>query len=191
MNMVKLWGKPLRCTKATQVENQKREIGANLFVGNLDASCDDKILWDCFSGFGQLTMAKVMRDPETGKSREFGFVSYDSFEASDAAMVALNGQFLCNSPITVSYAYKKDTKGERHGHAAERLVAERMQHGPGADGGSAPPPLSQMLSQGQGLAIPGGPAPSLQTAPKGGKGFAPSLPYPSAAGGAKGWGKGW
>lgn len=27
-----------------------------------------------------------MRDPETGNSRGFGFVSYDSFEASDAAI---------------------------------------------------------------------------------------------------------
>lgn len=27
----------------------------------------------------------------------------------------MNGQYLCNRAITVSYAYKKDTKGERHG----------------------------------------------------------------------------
>lgn len=27
-----------------------------------------------------------MRDPETGNSRGFGFVSYDSFESSDAAI---------------------------------------------------------------------------------------------------------
>lgn len=27
-----------------------------------------------------------MRDPETGNSRGFGFISYDSFEASDAAI---------------------------------------------------------------------------------------------------------
>ena len=27
-----------------------------------------------------------MRDPETGNSRGFGFISYDSFEASDSAI---------------------------------------------------------------------------------------------------------
>lgn len=27
-----------------------------------------------------------MRDPETGNSRGFGFISYDSFDASDAAI---------------------------------------------------------------------------------------------------------
>ena len=39
---------------------------------------------------------KIMRDPDTGASRGFGFVSYDSFEAADAAIEAMSGQFLCN-----------------------------------------------------------------------------------------------
>jgi hypothetical protein len=30
----------------------------------------------------------------------------------------MNGQYLCNRQITVSYAYKKDAKGERHGTPA-------------------------------------------------------------------------
>lgn len=38
--------------------------------------------------------------------------SYDCFEASDAAIEAMNGQFLCNRAISVSYAFKKDTKGK-------------------------------------------------------------------------------
>lgn len=29
---------------------------------------------------------QIMRDPETGNSRGFGFISYDSFETSDAAI---------------------------------------------------------------------------------------------------------
>ena len=33
---------------------------------------------------------------------------------------------LLRRPITVSYAYKKDTKGERHGTPAERLLAEQQ-----------------------------------------------------------------
>ncbi|CAB5201624.1 unnamed protein product [Rhizophagus irregularis] len=41
----------------------------------------------------------------------------------DAAIDAMNGQYLMNKPITVSYAFKKDGKGERHGSAAERLLA--------------------------------------------------------------------
>ena len=50
---------------------------------------------------------KIQRDPETGASKGFAFVSYANFEASDAAIKAMNGQYLMNRVITVSYAYKK------------------------------------------------------------------------------------
>lgn len=123
LNMIKLYGKPIRVNKATQ-DKKSLDVGANLFIGNLDPDVDEKLLYDTFSAFGVIvTNPKIMRDPETGNSRGFGFVSYDSFEASDAAIEAMNGQYLCNRQITVSYAYKKDTKGERHGTPAERVLA--------------------------------------------------------------------
>jgi len=59
-----------------------------------------------------------MRDPNTGESKGFGFISYDCFEASDLAIECMNGQFLCNKQISVAYAFKKDSKHERHGDAA-------------------------------------------------------------------------
>ena len=59
-----------------------------------------------------------MRDPDTGNSKGFAFINFASFEASDAALEAMNGQHLCNRPISISYAFKKDAKGERHGGAA-------------------------------------------------------------------------
>jgi splicing factor 3B subunit 4 len=58
-----------------------------------------------------------MRD-EVGVSKGFGFVQYDSFESSDMAIECMNGQFLCNQPIVVQYAFKKESKGERHGSNA-------------------------------------------------------------------------
>eukprot|EP00929_Paragymnodinium_shiwhaense_P056050 TRINITY_DN28057_c0_g1_i1.p1 TRINITY_DN28057_c0_g1~~TRINITY_DN28057_c0_g1_i1.p1 ORF type:complete len:252 (-),score=78.62 TRINITY_DN28057_c0_g1_i1:178-933(-) len=122
MNMIRLFGKPIRCNKSSQ-DKKTSEVGANLFVGNLEPEVDEKMLYDTFSAFGVLLFAKVMRDPDTGESRGFGFISFDTFEASDAALAGMNGQFLCNRPISVSYAYKKETKGERHGSAAERLIA--------------------------------------------------------------------
>merc|ERR1711904_691449 len=67
---------------------------------------------DTFSSFGVLLFAKIMRDPDTGASRGFGFISFDTFDASDAALASMNGQFICNRPISVSYAYKKETKGQ-------------------------------------------------------------------------------
>ena len=58
----------------------------------------------------------------------------------------MNGQFLCNRPISVTYAIKKDSKGERHGSAAERLLAA---NNPNRSSGSARP--NQFFA-----ALPGG-----------------------------------
>lgn len=41
---------------------------------------------------------QIMRDPDTGNSRGFGFISYDSFEASDAAIeVCPFDMLFCNN----------------------------------------------------------------------------------------------
>ena len=59
--------------------------------------CMAQLLYDTFSAFGMIiNTPKIMRDPETGASRGFGFVSYEGFEAADNAIEAMNGQFLCN-----------------------------------------------------------------------------------------------
>ncbi|VDN14226.1 unnamed protein product [Dibothriocephalus latus] len=123
MNMIKLYNKPIRVNKASA--NQKNlDIGANIFIGNLDPEVDEKLLYDTFSAFGVILQTpKIMRDPETGNSKGYAFINFASFEASDAAIEAMNGQYLCNRAITISYAFKKDSKGERHGSAAERLLA--------------------------------------------------------------------
>ena len=35
----------------------------------------------------------------------------------------MKGQYISGKPIEVEYAFKKDTKGERHGSVAERILA--------------------------------------------------------------------
>ncbi|XP_023244444.1 splicing factor 3B subunit 4-like [Centruroides sculpturatus] len=67
----------------------------------------------------------IIRDPETGNSKNYAFINFASFEASDAAIQAMNRQYLCNKPISISYAFKEDSKGDRHGSAAERLLAAK------------------------------------------------------------------
>merc|ERR1719253_1785707 len=123
MNMIKMFGKPIRVNKASR-DKKTLDVGANLFIGNLDPDVDEKLLYDTFSAFGVVISTRIMRDPETGLSRGFGFASFDDFAAADAALESMNGQYLCNRAITCSYAIKKDAKGERHGSAAERLLAQ-------------------------------------------------------------------
>lgn len=60
-----------------------------------------QLLYDTFSAFGMIVATpKIMRDPDTGLSKGFGFVSYETFEASDAAIEAMHNQFLMNRCIS-------------------------------------------------------------------------------------------
>ncbi|KAJ1340586.1 hypothetical protein BSLG_004680 [Batrachochytrium salamandrivorans] len=122
MNMIRLYGKPLRVNKASS-DKMALDVGATLFISNLDMSVDEKALYDTFSAFGAIVSTpKISRSLETGESKGYGFVSFSTFEASDAAVEYMNGQFLANRAIAVSYALKKDGKGERHGSAAGKAA---------------------------------------------------------------------
>lgn len=78
------------------------------------------------SNNSRIFFPQIMRDPDTGNSKGYAFINFASFEASDVAIEAMNGQYLCNRPITISYAFKKDSKGERHGSAAGKLLNDKL-----------------------------------------------------------------
>ncbi|KAK2116641.1 Splicing factor 3B subunit 4 [Saguinus oedipus] len=154
MNRIKLYGKPIRENKA---------------------SAHNKT-WIAFGVI--LQTPKIMWDPDTGNSKSYAFIYFVSFDASDAAVEAMNGQYLYNRPITISYAFK-DSKDEHHGSAAERLLASQnplsqadRHHQLFAD---APPPPSApnpvVSSLGSGLPPRGMPPPGS---------FPPRVPPPGA-----------
>ncbi|KAJ5127517.1 hypothetical protein N7448_008296 [Penicillium atrosanguineum] len=123
MNGIRLFGKPIRVNKASADKQKSVEIGAELFVGNLDPMVAEQVLYDTFSRFGNLVnLPKIARD-DNNLSKGYGFVSFADFESSDAAVANMNGQYLMNKQVSVQYAYKKDGKGERHGDEAERMLA--------------------------------------------------------------------
>ena len=42
LNMIKVFGKPIRCNKAS-TDKTTKDVGANLFIGNLDPDVDEKV----------------------------------------------------------------------------------------------------------------------------------------------------
>jgi splicing factor 3B subunit 4 len=54
MNQVRLYGKPIRVNKASADKQKTVEVGAELFVGNLDPMVSEQVLYDTFSRFGTL-----------------------------------------------------------------------------------------------------------------------------------------
>jgi splicing factor 3B subunit 4 len=183
LNMIKLYGRPLRVSKSALQDDNSRDVGANLFVGNLDPdSVDEQILHDTFAAFGVLIRpVNIPRDEETGQGKGYAFVSYDSFQSADTAIECMSGQYLGNRQITVQYALKKDAEGrttnERHGTRVERMLAEALQQhqtGPARGGGpvSFPPNVRFATS----TATAGGPLPPMGSVPP-----PPPPPLPTAA----------
>jgi splicing factor 3B subunit 4 len=172
MNQVRLFGKPIRVNKASADKQKTVEIGAELFIGNLDSMVDEKTLYDTFSRFGTLIAPPKVARGEDNLSKGYGFVSFADFESSDDAIANMNGQYLMNKEISVQYAYKKDGKGERHGDEAERmLVTQARKHNVNlevqplppqlfaAPPAVAPAPMPMVMNAGRG--IPGGPPPGF------------------------------
>ncbi|KAK3906418.1 putative spliceosome-associated protein SAP-49 [Staphylotrichum tortipilum] len=159
LNGIRIWGKPIRVNKASADKQKTVDIGAELFINNLDPQVDEKILYDTFSQFGQiLRQPNVVRD-DNNLSKGYGFVSFDSFEASDAAVSTMNGQYLLSKTITVEYAYKKDGKGERHGDEAERkLAAEGKKHNIVPEQQTLPPAFHMNPVSSSTITPPTGPA---------------------------------
>ena len=61
MNQVRLYGKPIRVNKASADKQKSVEVGAELFVGNLDPMVTEQVLYDTFSRFGTLASVPKVR----------------------------------------------------------------------------------------------------------------------------------
>ncbi|KAI3802402.1 hypothetical protein L1987_30534 [Smallanthus sonchifolius] len=62
---------------------------ANIFIKNLDNSIDNKALHDTFSSFGNILSCKIATF-NTGQSKGYGFVQFDTEEAAQNAIDKLN-----------------------------------------------------------------------------------------------------
>ncbi len=91
--------------------NAVRCMSSKLFVGGLSFETDDQSLKNAFSGFGEVTEARVITDRDSGRSRGFGFVNYSSDESAKEAMSAMDGQELNGRNIRVSYANDRPPRG--------------------------------------------------------------------------------
>ncbi len=85
-------------------------MSKKLFVGSLSWGVNDDSLRDAFSVHGQISEAVVIADRDTGRSRGFGFVTFDDDDAADKAVAALNGTELDGRVLRVDVAQAKERK---------------------------------------------------------------------------------
>ena len=91
---------------------EKREsMSKKLFVGSLSWDTNDEGLRHAFDVHGAISEAIVISDRDTGRSRGFGFVTFEDDEAADKAVAALNGTELDGRTIKVDVAQAKQRSG--------------------------------------------------------------------------------
>ncbi|KAF7363497.1 Polyadenylate-binding protein [Mycena sanguinolenta] len=74
----------------------------NIFIKNLDEAIDNKALHDTFAAFGNVLSCKVATD-EHGMSKGYGFVHYETGEAAESAIKAVNGMLLNDKKVYVGH----------------------------------------------------------------------------------------
>jgi RNA recognition motif-containing protein len=84
----------------------RRDTGGptKLFVGGLSWNTTADDLRAAFSPFGTLVDAMIISDRATGRSRGFGFVTFESSSAADEAIKQMNGKELDGRSLKVNRA---------------------------------------------------------------------------------------
>jgi RNA recognition motif-containing protein len=96
-------------------------MGKKLYVGGLAWGTDDNGLADAFAAFGSVAEAKVITDRETGRSRGFGFVTFDEEADAQSAINEMNGKELDGRSLNVSEARERTPRsGGGGGGGGER-----------------------------------------------------------------------
>jgi RNA recognition motif-containing protein len=86
-------------------------MGKKLFVGGLSWGTSDDGLRQAFERFGAIVEAKVIMDRETGRSRGFGFVTFEQDDAAANAISQMDGTDLDGRTIKVNEAEERGPRG--------------------------------------------------------------------------------
>ncbi|KAL8119873.1 oligouridylate-binding protein 1-like [Apium graveolens] len=102
-----LFGQPIKVNWAYASTQRADTSGHfNIFVGDLSPEITDATLFACFSVYSSCSDARVMWDQKTGRSRGFGFVSFQNQQDAQNAINELNGKWLGSRQIRCNWAAK-------------------------------------------------------------------------------------
>ncbi len=90
-------------------------MAKRLYVGNLPWSVSSADLQTMFAEFGEVQMAEVVSDRDTGRSRGFGFVTMETDEGSAEAISQLHDKDFKGRPLVVNEARERESRPARSG----------------------------------------------------------------------------
>jgi len=131
VNGMLLNGKKVFVGRFVPRKDRELELGekarrfTNVYVKNINDEYDEGRLTEIFQKFGKINSVKVMK-AEDGKSKGFGFVSFESPEEALAACDDLNGSDFEGKTIYVGRAQKKAERQAELKKKFEAIKMERM-----------------------------------------------------------------
>uniref|UniRef100_A0A8C5Q9F4 Polyadenylate-binding protein n=1 Tax=Leptobrachium leishanense TaxID=445787 RepID=A0A8C5Q9F4_9ANUR len=111
-------------------KEREAELGArakeftNVYIKNFGEDMDDERLKEMFGKYGTL-LVKVMTD-ESGKSKGFGFVSFERHEDAQKAVDEMNGKDMNGKAIYVGRAQKKVERQTELKRKFEQMKQDRI-----------------------------------------------------------------
>mmetsp|Transcript_4750 Transcript_4750/g.6401 ORF Transcript_4750/g.6401 Transcript_4750/m.6401 type:complete len:439 (+) Transcript_4750:444-1760(+) len=85
--------------------------GSNLFVFHIPNDFTNQDMFNLFHPYGNLLSVRIMVERETGRSRGFGFVTYDNVSSAELAIKKLDGYAIGNKRLKVQH--KQRSKNDK------------------------------------------------------------------------------
>lgn len=76
---------------------------SQLYVGNLAYRVHERDLRKLFASYGEITQIRVVKDRRSGRSKGFGFVTFETAKSANAAL-AVHGETLMGRNLVVRVA---------------------------------------------------------------------------------------
>lgn len=89
----------------------REKMGNRIFVGGLPWAVGDNELRTHFESCGDITDAVVVMDRESGRSKGFGFVTFESDDSAQNAIESLDGSEMDGRSVRVSEAKPRPERG--------------------------------------------------------------------------------